>query len=131
MNKYLAKLTSNPRAVFLLDGAGALLSALLLTTLAFFSTAFGLPQNTFFTLAGIAGLFCLYSFGCHRFVRHQWRPFLIIIALANSFYSLLTLYLVYQHYAEITILGLAYFLPEVLIIGILVFIELTTVMKKR
>ncbi len=127
MNKHLAKLTSKPRAVFLMDGSGAILSAILLSVIAKFNTVVGMPQNTLLVLVAIACVFATYSLSCYFFAGKNWRPFLTGIAAANTLYSILTISLLFYHQQQITVPGLVYFVNEVIVLGVLVFIEVRTV----
>lgn len=52
------------------------------------------------------------------------------IALANLTYCLLTIGLVVSFYQSLTILGILYFSGELIVIGVLSYIELSAVSKK-
>ncbi len=127
MNKHLTKLTSNPKAVFLLDGAGAILSAILLSVIAKFNTVVGMPQNTLLALVAAACMFAAYSLSCYFFSGKNWRPFLTGIAAANTVYSILTISLLFYYHQQITVPGIVYFVNEVIVLCVLVFIEVRTV----
>ena len=124
MASLLQRLTTNPKDFFFVDGIGAWLSAFLLSmVLANFIPVFGMPLHILTVLALIAGFFAFYSFGCYFFLKHNWRPFLKGIAIANLLYCCFTIGLVLYHYAKLTFLGVAYFLAEILVISVLIFIE--------
>lgn len=128
----LQHLIQHPRKVFLLDGLGALLSAIMLGgVLTAIQPLIGLPSKTLYGLAGVAGLFCLYSLTCYRLNLRNWRPFLMIIAAANTLYGLLSLLLVIDALHEITALGLTYFILEVIILAVVVYIEVKTIGKEQ
>ncbi|MFT7588568.1 MAG: hypothetical protein ACI959_000779, partial [Limisphaerales bacterium] len=52
-----------------------------------------------------------------------WKHFLRIIIILNVLYSLASLIMVIQHSKQLTQLGIAYFIIEIIIIGTIVFIE--------
>ncbi len=116
--------------IFLLDGLGALLSAfslgVLLTT---FQSIFGMPLPVLYGLSLVAGLFAVYSLGCHFFSPHNWRPFLRSIAVANVLYACLSLGMVVCFYDELTAWGVGYFGAELLVLLALVALELRTLAK--
>ena len=107
--------------MFLIDGLGAIVTAILLSqVLARFETVFGMPQDILWILAGVAACFAVYSISCHLFLEKNEQPYLRGIAVANLFYCLTTLVLVIYLRATLTYLGLAYFIGEMIIILILV-----------
>ena len=113
------------RSLFLIDGVGALVTALLLSqVLARFEDIFGMPRQVLFVLAGIAACFAVYSISCHFLIKEQWRPYLRGIALANMTYCLSTLVLVLYLNRSLTWLGIAYFLGEIVLVMTLVAIEM-------
>jgi FtsH-binding integral membrane protein len=103
------------RRLFLVDGIGALTSAvmlgLVLTTL---EPVFGMPSRVLVPLAIVAGLFAVYSLACHRM--NLGPAFLQGIAVANSVYCGVTLALVVAYRDSLTWLGIAYFAGEILVI---------------
>lgn len=110
---------------FLIDGIGALLTSFfLIAILSTFKEQFGMPQNTLSLLSIIAIVFCVYSICCFFFAGKNWRPFLRIISIANILYCCLTLGLVVYQYSHLTILGITYFVLEIIIVCGLVFFEL-------
>ena len=124
----LQTLTSRPRNVFLLDGVGALFSALLLVLLiAPFEAVFGMPPETAYKLSYPAFGFVVYSLGCYFLNPQGWKPFLLGIATANFLYCCVTLGLVITEFAILTKLGVAYFLGEIGIVFGVIAIELMTV----
>lgn len=121
----------NSRQLFLIDGIGAVVSAIMLgLVLASFESTFGMPKKVLYFLAIIPCFFAIYSFSCYwRKVEH-WRSYLKIIALANLLYCCLTTGLMIYLYQKLTILGLVYFLLEIIVVIILVLIELKTASNK-
>ncbi len=123
----LSSLVAGGRRIFLLDGLGALASALLLAGLvAPFEGAFGMPARVAWMLAAVAGVFALYSLCCYFFTGSGWRSFLKVIVAANVLYCGLTVGLVVYFYERLTALGVIYFLLETAVIAGLVMLELKT-----
>ncbi|MER0438395.1 hypothetical protein [Emticicia sp. W12TSBA100-4] len=124
--KILDRLTLNPKSLFLIDGLGALLTAFLTgVILRKFEDAFGMPQKHLCVLSILACIFAVYSMNCYFFVGKNWSTYLKIIAIANLMYCLLTAILVIVLYQQLTILGIIYFIGEILIILGLVYVELS------
>ena len=124
----LTKISRTPRKVFLLDGVGALLSALLLVLLIVpLENIFGLSPITARTLAIPAFCFMVYSLGCYLLDLKHWKPYLQLIAIANFVYCCVIFGIVVQHYRSLTVLGILYFLGEVIIILSVIGIELRTI----
>lgn len=115
----------NSRNIFLFDGLGALLSALLTgVVLMYFNDSFGMPQEVLIPLAGVACLFAIYSLACHFNAPAKWQPFLRFIAISNTIYCLVSIGFMVYHFEQLTSLGITYFVLEAVVIGTLVFIEL-------
>lgn len=128
--KILDRLTLNPKKLFLIDGLGAFLTAFLVgIVLRIFEDAFGMPQKHLCVLSILACIFAVYSMSCYFFVGKNWPIYLKIIAVANLMYCLLTAVLVMLLYQQITILGIIYFIGEILIILGLVYVELSVSSK--
>jgi hypothetical protein len=118
------KLISNPRTLLLIDGIGALVTALLLVLIRnVFNEYFAMPVAVLNMLAGIAFCFSLFSLGSYALARASWRSCLHIISIANLLYCCLTLGLLVYHYQQVTALAIAYFLGEAGIIFGLVVVE--------
>jgi uncharacterized membrane protein YuzA (DUF378 family) len=119
------KIILNPKLIFLIDGFGAILSVFLLGfVLVQLENIIGMPSQTLYILAGIAGVFSVYSFFCAFRITKKWKTFLKIIALANLFYCLLTFLLLFYHHSELTSLGIIYFILEMILIVGLAIVEL-------
>lgn len=122
---------TNPKLLFLIDGLGALLSALFLgIILVHFEDIFGMPQAVLYPLAGVACLFAVYSLCCYVLVRRRWAVFFWIIALANVLYACATLGLLVIQHDALTCWGWGYFVLELGIIGGLVGLEIKAASKK-
>ena len=122
-----------PKTIFLIDGMGALASAVLLgLILTRLETFFGLPKNVLYVLAGIALLLAVYSLS-NAFMQ-QINPSrrLKLIAVANLLYCLLTVVLLFIFYPQLTIFDVFYFMGELLIILSLASLEMkAAVLHKR
>ena len=117
-----------PKILFLIDGLGALLTAFFLFVIfRTFNEYFGMPQTTLTYLSLIAVIFCLYSITCFFLLSDNWKPFLRVISIANLLYCILTLGLVIYNYQSVTLLGITYFLAEIIMICGVVFVELKTI----
>lgn len=120
----LKNLKTNPKTIFLIDGLGAVLTAILLGfVLTNFEAYFGMPCNVLYCLAVVACIFMFYSLACYTFLKNRWRAFLSIIMVANLLYCGLTIALVCYYYSRLTPLGITYFLLECLVILGLVWLE--------
>ncbi|MEW7277524.1 hypothetical protein ABW636_02895 [Aquimarina sp. 2201CG1-2-11] len=123
------------KKLFLIDGVGALLSTLMLgVVLVNFNDFFGMPKYILYYLAGIAGVFSIYSFTCFFRKIKKWRLYLIFIATANLLYGFLTLGLVIYLNQKLTLFGKTYFVIELIVLLILVRMEFKTAtyrIKKR
>lgn len=82
-----------------------------------------MPPKTLFWLAGLAGVFAVYSFTCFWRTPVKWQPFLRGIAVVNLLYCCLTAVLVFFH-ENITGLGMAYFVVEIIIVVLIAAFEL-------
>ncbi|MEZ4887827.1 MAG: hypothetical protein R3E32_24060 [Chitinophagales bacterium] len=124
------KMTLNPRRMFLIDGFGALLSALLLgVVLVRFENYFGMSPKALYRLCLIACVFAAYDFSCYVRNTENWRPYLKAIAIANLIYCCFSIGLVFYHYQNLTNLGLTYFLLELAVVMSLISIELKVASK--
>ena len=104
-----------PGRLFLLDGLGACVTAMLLAGILIpFQEFFGLPLSALEVLLLFAVVFAFYSLSC---------------ATANGLYCCLTAFFVIFYFERLTVLGLCYFLVEMMIILSLVFLEMKTAYK--
>ncbi|MEM7102777.1 MAG: hypothetical protein AAF502_06535 [Bacteroidota bacterium] len=116
---------SNPRKMFLLDGLGALVTAISLgVVLTKFNAFFGMPIQVLHKLALVACVFAVYSLSCHFLLSANWRKFLLLIISANATYCVASAILVGIHFQKLTTWGIAYFVIEILIIIALIYIEI-------
>ena len=117
--------TQHPRQLFLVDGAGAVLSALMLgVVLIRLESFFGVPPRMLLILATFPALFALYDLGC--FVRNPRSPVtpLRIIGMLNLFYVLISVISMAYHAGSILLPGWISLISEVLIVTAIGFAEL-------
>lgn len=113
------------RKLFLADGAGAFLTAIMTgLVLHRFVHFFGMPRQPLLLLSLIACGYSVYAFSCYRLLRRNHAPYLKIIAVANFTYGCITIGVVIYHRATVTAWGWTYFLAETVIILVLAYIEL-------
>jgi hypothetical protein len=116
--------STKPRLLFLLDGLGAAATTIaLLFVLRPFGHYIGMPIDIVNNLSVLGFVFCVYSIGCYFLLKRNWSPFLSIIACCNLLYCVATITLLYLNYSSLTRLGISYFLVEIVIIGLIVYIE--------
>ena len=125
MISIIKKFTKSPRTFFLMDSLGALVTAFFIfAILRTFKEYVEMPQKVLTILSIIAVMFSLYSITCYFLLTKNWQLFLRTISIANLLYCFLTMGLVIYYYQSLTILGLTYFLIEMVVFGGLIFVEL-------
>lgn len=112
------KLSTQPRRVFLMDGLGAVVSALALGVgLPAVQPLIGMPREVLLFLAAIPVGYAIYSFGCAARLPVKWPSWLRGIAKLNAAYAGLSVALLAAHAAQIQPLGWAYFVGEILLLS--------------
>lgn len=115
----------NPYRLFLIDGLGALLSAIMLgLVLPFFYAFIGLPLLVLYVLAVPAVIFCIYSLLCAYGKPKHWQKWMKTIAVLNLIYCLATAALLLLHSDQLVWLGWVYFIGEFAIVIGLATIEI-------
>lgn len=123
-NTIISYFVKNPKTIFLFDSIGAFISAFcLLIVSRFYSNYFGINPSTLQLLIILPIIFCIYSACCYLLIKRSYKPFILIIAIANFLYCLITLVLMFTLYSELTILGLSYFVLELMIIALIISVE--------
>ena len=118
--------------IFLLDGAGALLSALCLgVLLPSMHRLVGLPVSILHGLSLLALAYALYDLCCLKWADKTRPLWLTLVIAANSSHLVLTLYLLSLYRQRLELLGALYFTTELLILAGLIFYELTLVAQLR
>lgn len=129
ITEYLARRT---RLLFLIDASGALVTAFFLGIVwQNFRDYTGMPHTVLSYLALLALLLSVYSLSCFLFLKDRRCFFLKLIAVANLFYSGLSLAFMVFYYTRLTMIGKAYFLSELLIITALAYLEFKVADKIR
>lgn len=128
----ITKLASSPKKIFIWDSIGAFSTAFFLGfILPRFEYVIGMPQKTLYFLSALALVFALYSFCCYYFVASKWSNFLSVIIVANILYCSLTTCLIFYNLSTLTLLGLAYFILEIIIIVFLILIEIKVLKSQK
>ncbi|MDH7444877.1 hypothetical protein [Aquimarina sp. 2201CG14-23] len=113
------------KSFFLIDGIGALISAILLGVVFIrFQSSIGLPETTLYFLTTFPCIFIVYDIYCYFYLDKSHSFFLKIIGVSNLLYSLISVVILFVHFQKLTRLGLLYFLLEIAVILILVYLEL-------
>ncbi len=128
-DKLVDRFIQSPKHLFLVDGIGAAVSAILLgLVLTRFESFFGIPINVLYLLAAIPCFFAFYDLlGYIGLFKNQM--FIRLIAFANIAYCLLSLGLAFSHIDKLLIPGWLYLIGEILIVTLLASIELKTAKK--
>jgi len=112
--------------IFLIDGVGAFTTAFVLGIVFPNIQAYiGMPREILIPLALAAFGFFIYSISCHLFLKRNSKPFLRAIATANSIYCLVTAVLITLLFDQLTVIGIIYFLGEIIIVGVLIYLEIS------
>jgi hypothetical protein len=98
----------NANRIFLIDGTGACLSAVLLYTIGQFEAVFGLPEKVASLLALLPITFAMYAFFSHFRPFRRWR--IRILSVANIIYCCITLAIIFV--LPLSIYGILYFVGE-------------------
>ena len=136
MNRILKKLVTyfseKQKTLFLVDSIGAFITAFILFVIVRpLNEYFGIPIQELTYLSVIAVVFCIYSATCFLFLKDSFTTFIKIIGIANLIYCALTIGLMIKYYPFLTIMGISYFLVEIVIICGLSYVELTVSTRNR
>ena len=122
--KLIRYFQNHPIKIFLLDGAGALLTA---TSIAlvnkYGNELFGLPYEVLTMLSSIAFIFAFYSLSIYFLKAKATKKFLLPIMIANLLYCILSAGVVLFFRSELTLVGFLYFIFEIIVILTLVYLE--------
>ena len=110
------------KKIFLIDSLGAFTSCVFLG-LVLPMLNVGLPDRVLYSLSLVALIFSIYSLYCHLSKNHENKSLLKIIVLLNFIYILATVYVLLSYYEQISLIGKAYLLIEMLLIFIVVLTE--------
>ncbi|MEO1518722.1 MAG: hypothetical protein AAFV95_27155 [Bacteroidota bacterium] len=127
LRRLLTWTDNDPFRLFLLDGIGAMVSAILLgVVLVNLEWLFGIPRSALYVLAACPCLFAVYDVYCYQKGPKHLAPYLTAIAAMNAAYCLLSIGLAIYHKEMVTLLGWAYITTEILIVAFLATFEYQT-----
>lgn len=131
MMQLIELVEKDPKKLFLIDGLGAMLSAVLLgVVLVKLERVFGIPPATLYLLAAFPILFAIYDLFSYRQENDKTGPLLRGIAIMNLLYCCLSIGLALYHIETVTAWGWAYIITEISIIITLAVIELRIANRK-
>ena len=119
------------KQVFLIDGIGAIISAIFLSIVYYIDQVFAVPGNMYKQLILFPVVFAVYSIICSCIHLSKWKIFLSLIALCNVLYASYSLLLAYQYRNELSLPGILYFISETVIILLIVFVEIKCILRKE
>ncbi len=115
----------NIKTLFLIDGIGAVISALSLgIILPLFHQHIGVPKQSLYFLSLFPVLYCFYSFGCFSKVKALKSYHLYIIGALNLLYCIVSVFTLAQFLGSLTDLGYGYFLIEIILVLLLAAYEI-------
>lgn len=130
MHQLIDYFTNNPKKLFIADATGAFLSGAVLYIISqCFNHLFNIPVVLFPVLLWIVLGFFLYSTCCALFATKNWRKLVLVICMLNLLYCLLTMVIAVIYYHTLSSIAIAYFVSEIIIIGLVVYIELGCLRK--
>lgn len=116
----------------MVDGLGALLTALTLGgVFPVFNDSLGVPDFVLFCLFSVASTFAFYSWCCYFLNLKYMRPLLAIIIAGNSTYCLLTVFVLYFLWPNLSAFAVSYFVFEVIVILLLMTAEIKILSQLR
>lgn len=123
-NSFIKRIKDTPKRIFLIDSLGALLTTLFLLIIYALLLQNVVPFiNYFYTLPLISFLLFIYSINCYFFIKQEWKKFLKVIIIGNTFYGLYSLGFLLVNLRKLDSLIITYFIVELVIIGLLVRFE--------
>jgi hypothetical protein len=108
-------LIPNSKKALLIDGTGAIISAISLGMISKFQPHFGMPVLELRILIYCACCFAIYSLSAYFLGDKKWR---------NLLYCVVSIIFLGINASRLTTLGWLYFIPEVIIVGGLAILEL-------
>ncbi len=125
MTALVVWLRADPRRAFALDGAGALVSALVLgLALPPFEHALGASRPALLSLAAVPVVFAFYDLACWAARPRRWRAAMRAIAIANLTYPVLSAATLWGDGVALTGLGATYFVLESAVLWAIAALEL-------
>ncbi|GAB5540200.1 MAG: hypothetical protein Salg2KO_23030 [Salibacteraceae bacterium] len=120
-----------PRRIFLIDGLGAMISAILLVAIASLESVFQFPEQLAYELALVALILSTYSMACYFVRPKSMFNFLLALVIANIGYSVFTGIVILYYWNTVSIYSTIYFISEILLILTLASIEFRMAVKKQ
>lgn len=125
LKHYIQKLSAKPRAIFLIDGLGALTSLILLFgVLRNYHEYIGLPQQILTYLSVFALCLFIFSASCYFFLKSHWSFFIKLLSFGNISYCIFSISILIYFYKSLTSIGISYFIIEKVIVLGLAYFEL-------
>lgn len=129
-DKLVERFAKTPNKLFMLDGIGAVVSALFLgMILPNTENIFGFPKSVLYLLSGFPICFAFYDLFAYYLLNDKYHLFLRFIASANIAYCIISIGVAFNHQDKILIPGWLYLIGEIIIVTLLVSIELKTAKK--
>jgi hypothetical protein len=117
-------MTLDKRTIFLVDGLGAVVSALSLgLVLPAFQNLIGMPKGVLYLLACLAVGLAIFSLSRFFFADHDNPIWLKLVIIGNLSYCALSAFFLVTYFQQLTYLGLTYFILEKVIVLGIVFLE--------
>jgi len=124
MNKLTSKFANRPKQLFLVDGIGALISAIMIgVVLVHLRDLIGLNITALYFLASFPILFSILDLYFYFSPDKYSKLGLKLMATLNSFYCILSISTILFHGARITTLGWIYVIVEIVILLLLIKLE--------
>ncbi len=124
------KISLTPRILFLIDGLGAIISALILgVILVRYNELIGMPVNSLYFLALLPLVFIFYDVYCYLTIKNRLLSKVKGIVTLNSLYCIISIIEIYINWKSLTSLGLTYFVLELIVLILIIRFEVS-VMKK-
>ena len=125
LSERLARWRVDPRPVFVIDGVGAVTSAVLLgLVLPFGAEKLGTTREALWTLAVFPLIYAAIDVACVVVGRSRSRTSLVVIAVLNAAYPLITASVLGRDGVALSALGAVYFVVECGIVITLAGVEL-------
>jgi hypothetical protein len=129
IHQFISGIDSNIYPLFLIDSIGAFSSIVAALIVAQFEPLFGIPASLLYKLTLLGSCFFLYSFICYVVKIKKWRFFMKILAALNLLYCCLTVGIIIYFFKQLTILGVLFFVFEIIIILVLAVFEWKMALK--
>lgn len=117
IDKLVQSATNKPKLLFLVDGLGALLTALLLAlVLVKLEWFFGIPSSMLYILAVMPIFYMIFDYYCYNKVNLNISKYLKTIASLNLLYCFVSIAFSLFHYQDLRLWGWLYIIGEITII---------------